>query len=149
MFFESLLENSLKIKNKKEPEVEGIKFIAGINDDGADPVMNSYVVINGQNYRVRGEVLVFNSKDQILCFKKDKITQYNTYYALPGGSAEQGIDLKDQVKEECEEETHKIIKNIKYTGIYYTQAYNGNYPQWHKTTLWPLGFKYEGIVCFV
>lgn len=125
---------------------KNIKYIQ--SDEG---IYNPYIMHNNKQYRVRVETLIFDKDDKVLVEKQDPNipNKYGTNYKLPGGGLDKGRKLDEQAEAECNEEALVITKNMSYTGITYTQSYNGKYPEWQKRKLWPLGLKYEGSLVFV
>lgn len=77
-------------------------------------IWNAYEKINGELYRQRAEVLVFNKEGQIL------LSDNKPGYKIPGGSTEPTISVKDTVIKEAKEESFINIKNVKYSNIRYT-----------------------------
>jgi ADP-ribose pyrophosphatase YjhB (NUDIX family) len=77
------------------------------------------------------------------------MTQYGTYYRIPGGGID---DPKEYIEKaacrECEEECLVIPKNVQYTGKTVFKVYEVQ-PYWHAQTLNKNGIYYDGSVSFI
>lgn len=118
---------------KDIPEVKFVKI--GVHN-------NAVIELNGKKMRYRGEVLIFNEDytEVYLCMKEN---EDGTYY-VPGGSAEPGVDMIDQIIAETREEAGLELKDVKHSGIQFTKMFNGNPPDWHRQELHPYGVYYDG-----
>lgn len=86
--------------------------ITGFAHDG---VWNSIAVINGKNYRYRVECLIIRDNEIFLAERPDGTL------IVPGGSVEKNVPNEVQCANECKEESRIIIKNVKYSGVSYTE----------------------------
>lgn len=113
------------------------------NEDTA----NAVSTINGENYRIRSEVLiVYHGK--VFIYDNKKENQYERSYIIPGGSLEPGIDIFDTAIKESREEARINIKNVKFSGIVYKSRYQ-IIPRWQIEKLWPFGIKYIGSITYL
>ena len=136
------------LKSESTPEALNIKFFT-IESPNGEPIINSYILVNGKMYRVRSEMLVFDKRlEKIYAEKKDKATQYGIKANIPGGSAEPNRSLKEQAILEVAEEAEISVKNVEYTGVKIIKAYE-KYPKWQIEVLWPKGYRYEGCCTFI
>ena len=136
------------MQNKEPDSKVEIKYFSSKMSNG-DPTINAYILINGEMYRVRSELLVFNKeRNKIYAIKLNEINQYGIKAILPGGSAEPRKTLKEQAIIETKEECEILVKNVFYSGARIVKKY-AKYPKWQKELLWPLGYKYEGHCTFV
>lgn len=72
---------------------------------------------------------IFRGRVEVLIFNENKVFMYineNMNYRLPGGGFEKGVLNKDQVFNEAKEEAKIIIKDIKFTGVTYTDFFNND-----------------------
>ena len=133
----------------EEPiDMRQFEFVASPSTDGGERAMNSVVMVNGKQYRARVETLIIKD-GKIYAQKQDKINKYGYAYKIPGGSIEPDITLNASAQKECNEEARIIVKDLKYSGISYAKSFNGEYPEWHKKKLWPIGLKYEGSLTYI
>ena len=68
---------------------------------------------------------VLRHRVEILIFKDNKIygVLKNGKFILPGGSIERGISDAEQVSNEALEEARILCKNIRHTGLHYSELY--------------------------
>ena len=136
------------MKNKEPDSKIEIKYFNAKKSNG-EPSVNAYVLIDGEMYRVRSELILFNrDHSKIYAIKRNDINQYGIKANLPGGSAEPGVTLKDQAITETKEECEVLAKNVFFTGVKIVKRYT-TYPKWQKELLWPIGYRYEGHCTFV
>lgn len=119
-----------------------------------DGINNAVYEIDGEKYRVRVETFVLKKAPgeptQVFYQEQKKGNHYGTTYKIPGGSIEEGKTFAEQAESECNEEVRCKVKNVKFTGIVYTNKYDPEtIPEWHKRILWPIGLKYVGAISFV
>ena len=137
--FISLLEN--EIAGFDESQVKFFQY-EGVN--------NAYINYNGRCYRVRVEMLVFNSEGQVYVEKRNKPDTAGIMYKLPGGSVEPNKSFMSQAIREVQEEAHINTTSVKYTGIHYITEFNvNNAPKWLKDKMAKFPVKYEGTMNFV
>ena len=112
------------------------------------PIPNLILHSEGKKWRVRSEILLFK-EDKLFLHKQNKITQYDTFYKIPGG----GIDdpkeyIENAAVRECEEEALIIPKNVEYSGVEVRKVYKIQ-PWWHKDVLNVDGIYYDGALTFI
>ena len=72
-------------------------------------------------FRDRVEVLIFKGKNHVyLCREK-------YFYRVPGGSVERGVPSYKQAYNEAKQESHILIKDIKFSGIVYVRLFSKQY----------------------
>ena len=76
-------------------------------------------------YRERIETIIVRNGKEVFLKKKP-----NNDYFLPGGSTEKGVSHEQQAINECHEEAHINVKNIKFTGYTYKEL--RPVPEWVK-----------------
>lgn len=103
---------------------------------------NATITLSGAKMRYRCEVLIF-SEDKSSIYMCMMENEDGAYY-LPGGGAEPGVSMIDQVIAETREEAGIEIKDVKHSGVQFTKMFNGNPPDWHKEHLHPYGIFYDG-----
>lgn len=76
---------------------------------------NAIKKVNGEPYRERVEVIIFNKElDKVLIGTKKS----NGSVKLPGGGTDKNSSLESQAAKECQEEVKVNIDNLKYIGSY-------------------------------
>ena len=103
------------MSSKNEALEKAIRDGGFYNKDG---IWNSIKKIPGDDhiYRVRVETIVVKNDKEV--FMKVKP---NKEYRLPGGSTEKDVSDEQQAINECHEEAHLNIRNVKYSGITYKE----------------------------
>ena len=110
-------------------------------------IANAVMVIGGEKYRVRAEVLI-KKGDKLYVNYTRRRNQYNRYYKIPGGSIMPSKSAEETVVCEAREEARLLIKNVRFTCNKLIQRYT-EIPEWHKRILWPLGLRYVGSVTLI
>lgn len=105
-WFKSIKEFSIITPASDKPSQEG--FIG----HGS---WNAIKKVNGEPYRERVEVIIFNKElDKVLIGTKKS----DGSVKLPGGGTDKNSSLESQAAKECQEEVKVNIDNLKYIGIY-------------------------------
>jgi ADP-ribose pyrophosphatase YjhB (NUDIX family) len=124
MMMDTTMEASLPpVIHTDKLDLRGMTFIHAAHDPHEQPTENSCLYMDGKKYRVRVETLIYNKEGKILAAKKNKLNNFHATYKIPGGSAEPGKTLEQQAIAESQEEVRANVKDIKYTGIWYTNDF--------------------------
>ena len=131
-------------------DLRKMTFIHASHKPGDPPTENSCLILNGKKYRVRVETLIYNEDGYILAAKINKQNSMGACYKVPGGSAERGKTLEQQAIAESQEEVRANVKDIHFTGIWYTNEFDDSDDKrlGDETRSWleKVGLKYDGFI---
>ena len=119
-------EERKDLKKRTEEAIKNHGFM------GTNNRWNSIITFPGDDrlYRERVETIVVRNGKEVFVKRKP-----NGEYFLPGGSTEKKVSNIKQAENECHEEAHIKVKNMKYTGISYKEK--------HATPNWAIK---EGLI---
>lgn len=114
----------LKSKLTDEEKSKSIKEFSIITPSSDKPSQEGFIghgswnaikKVNGEPYRERVEVIIFNKElDKVLIGTKKS----DGSVKLPGGGTDKNSSLESQAAKECQEEVKVNIDNLKYIGSY-------------------------------